>query len=628
MGDTVGYKFIKSRDKEKCLFVFIEGNDITFKYVEYSENYPTYNDLVIIPKNTNYNTFIGIESQLVRNKNKVLFKDIKGSDITFKKALEGFIEDLYVNQYFRECGDILGLKAALEHVPMLQGIIFRHLYKYFKNKLKNNLRNKNFDIQYKSHFEEIYISYSKFLTNPLNERLFLPGGWFVDESGKNSVDIDHILFKTENNFNNISGKTVNSWKNLHFENSPIIRTILKRYGVLDILNLSLPRFRISSLFTLSLFILTFFILADIIDYQLNPGKIVGSIFAWHNWIYWGLYISIIFFSVLTLIIAGCLTLWYKLRIVPGLFLPRMIIAIFSGWLVYLTGEELMKIDLKINGLILTFLAIGLVCITVLFMVFEINNYAPGMGWRRVIKRSILVCGLAFIVSYSFGFWIMTHVSEKYMAIDNFLIDQSELSKDYKKRKDDIEHSITTLDSYVNKLHTVRSKMVRDSILITPWKDILNFEIDTIAVLSRIDTSSHISSNREIRKLINDEIMQVKSIVKDTREILVKNNEKGKVLFDSLIYKINNLLLNNNKFDIFLNKSLNQLVLEHIANDPLFESNKTLYYTRSYQLNPFCNVNCIKVVAFPSMIFSRALIAMFIGIFLQLIIQDKSITEPI
>ncbi|MBK9641975.1 MAG: hypothetical protein IPO72_12035 [Saprospiraceae bacterium] len=306
----------------------------------------------------------------------------------------------------------------------------------------------------------------------------------------------------------------------------------------------------------------------------------------------------------------------------------MIIAIFSGWLVYLTGEELMKIDLKINGLILTFLAIGLVCITVLFMVFEINNYAPGMGWRRVIKRSILVCGLAFIVSYSFGFWIMTHVSEKYMAIDNFLIDQSELSKDYKKRKDDIEHSITTLDSYVNKLHTVRSKMVRDSILITPWKDILNFEIDTIAVLSRIDTSSHISSNREIRKLINDEIMQVKSIVKDTREILVKNNEKGKVLFDSLIYKINNLLLNNNKFDIFLNKSLNQLVLEHIANDPLFESNKTLYYTRSYQLNPFCNVNCIKVVAFPSMIFSRALIAMFIGIFLQLIIQDKSITEPI
>ncbi|MBK9641976.1 MAG: hypothetical protein IPO72_12040 [Saprospiraceae bacterium] len=194
MGDTVGYKFIKSRDKEKCLFVFIEGNDITFKYVEYSENYPTYNDLVIIPKNTNYNTFIGIESQLLRNKNKVLFKDIKGSDITFKKALEGFIEDLYVNQYFRECGDILGLKAALEHVPMLQGIIFRHLYKYFKNKLKNNLRNKNFDIQYKSHFEEIYISYSKFLTNPLNERLFLPGGWFVDESGKiQSILITYFL---------------------------------------------------------------------------------------------------------------------------------------------------------------------------------------------------------------------------------------------------------------------------------------------------------------------------------------------------------------------------------------------------------------------------------------------------
>lgn len=167
-------------------------------------SYTQLNNLLVIPKNTEHNGFLEVETQLIRLKREDEHHHRKKRRLglsTFEEVLFHFIEDLYIHKYFRDSGNTQAIKSCLEHIPLIQCIIYKFLFDYFGN-VCLNIRPRDWKLSNKiEHFEDAYLNYSKFLAQPQNERLFQKGGWFVkDISAQKNHDIDAELYQIEEVF--------------------------------------------------------------------------------------------------------------------------------------------------------------------------------------------------------------------------------------------------------------------------------------------------------------------------------------------------------------------------------------------------------------------------------------------
>lgn len=617
----LGYYFFEyiNREKEaKKLHVVIEPGEISFKTEAITKTSVEFRDLLVVPLSTNYTSFTLIEAELIQKKKEKVFS----TDITFEDVFKHFIIDLYVNHFFKHTGRVPEIKAALEYVPLLQGIIhktlFYHYYELFISESKCNKWKCNKWNSYYDHFHDQYLCLSRFLSNPSSEKYFLPGGWFIQvKTGKAETsnqnpeyeDIDSFLFLVEKKHESVlaSKETETNTQSRTIENQINTRNILKRYGVVHVLRLTLQSQLFVNLFIFSLLTLIVFILTDVAEYNLLRGLVTKSGFATiiSKIIYYGYYFSVLLFSILSIIIAIVLWKKHKYKVVPGIFLPRMVIAVISGWVIFLTGEELLKIDINLENWILWLLFVFIVFATLIFMVFEINNYAPAMNWWRVIKRSLVVCGLAFVVSYAFGFWVMTFVNDKFLGMGNVLVDGSAIKEDFRHRKSDI----ATI--YEWNRDTSRSN------------GFLDYKEENLLPLSSIDS---ITGEKQIR----DSLLSMNTRIVRDSSFQLKKLAAGKSLqlSDSIVRLSSNYIISA----YYHYDSLDYLRMfeKYLKEVQKVEIGTKTIYAKNYSLNflKFESGNGKVVCTFPNMLLARALISMFIGIFFQLIIQDKTITEPI
>ncbi len=572
--DTTIYEYSIAGESKSRILVLFEKYDISIKKItdqtsQKPEKPDELKDFLIIPLNTNYTSFANIENQLCRKKN-----DPVGTQTTYEDFLRCFIIDLYINNVFRSCGDVLSIKAALEYVPLINGIIYSVLYDYHNE----NLEGWPLSVEKNSHqFEDVYLNYSRFLANPENERLFLQNGWFAEgESHKRKSDLDTHIFRVEKKYLDYVTKNKKNSGEKKLLNT---RNILKRYGVLDVLRLTVSK-GIAIAFLFAAASVVFFILFDIVHYNYHqPDHMERLNGFWCRFAEYGLFGSVLFFSLVSLIVLAQLIWKFRFKIIPAIFLPRLVIAIISGWVLFLTGEELMKIDLDISGRVLFWLFTGVTSITVIFMAFETNNFAPAMGWKKVFGRSLLVCAIGFIVSYAFGFWIMSYVTKQFMSIDNYLTNQTEIKQKFDNR-------IFYVDTFVIALNNKPTVEKRNYFA--------GFELKEDSVLI-VDSASR---------------MKLDQMAKSVADTAVDLNRT--------IAEFSNLA-----YTSYISKSGEDLFWKQLTSFPQFRANKTKYYARTYSW-PVVGT----VTTFPNMLLARALLALFIGIFFQLIIQDKSITEPI
>lgn len=603
-GDSLFYEYLRPQTAKsnpsvkEYFFIIIELNELTFKKCSFNtEGFLSgFKDYLIIPRNINYRSFTAIENQLARIKDEPVFQDI-----SFEKIFGQFIEDLYVNNYFKEASDVISIKASLEYVPMINGIIHKVLYDHYYNFCYSVIEDKKeLKEYYFEKFQDIYIGYTRFLASQNTERLYLPGKWFVkDEEEHQKKCFDKVLYDTESRYQKIckilfKDKQLERKFGLNISNNTTIRLILKRYGVTDVLRLSMPEKWMISLFAFILSCLIFFILLDVAEYNLTLGIETFSNFHRHlrSFTYYGLYSSVALFSIYSLILP-LFVAKYK-SIVPGIYLPRMVIAIMSGWVIFLTGEELIKIDINLKFVYLIGLFVMIVVSTIIFMIFEINNYAPAMFRPRILYRSLVVGGLAFVVSYAFGFWVMTFVNEKFMSYDSFLVNMSDVKTAYKERKNDVEY------------------LFQDVVADTTNKNIV---LDNLLQLSVLDSSKENNLYREgILNRANDFNMAFSE----------GSGSKMRLMRAALKDYLSGV---NSYYSEIDNEEMFENYLKELQKIEI--GGKTIY-AKNYPLNPFKyeSASGRVICTFPNMLLSRALIAMFIGIFFQLIIQDKTITEPI
>ncbi len=570
----------KAEHHQRSIYLVIEPHEITLKEEVLVYKHPDKADLIstrfknllVVPTDTSHRNFAAIETNLIRLQNERSSTECEHAKNTFELILLGLVEDLYVNQYFRECGNVQKVKSALEHIPLIQGIILKSLFDYYYPESISNDR--DFRSTYKrKNFEDAYLSYSRFLSQPSHEKLFLKGGWFVK---KESGNLDSELNRIEQCY-----LQVNKKDKLIFIEPVNTKQILKRYGIVDILQLILPKSWV--FFRILLSLLVFFVLGDVIVFN-NPITLAS----YQSFAETGMLISGLFFSLYTVwVIISIISKKQFDKSALGLFLPRLTIAILSGWLVFLTAEELLKIDMDIGGWLLVAITLLTFITTIIFMVFEINEYAPSMIQFEVLKRALVVTGLAFVVSYTFGFWVMSHINDKYLSVDNFLVNESKFMKEFAEQQQFYEETINSLKHESNEIFESSSRLLPD-------------RLKEITEVRKIDSIFKKSITNYTDTLTKTQKNPMTSINADTnRLVLVNHLQSALASFKSPSYYFR----------------------EYLAKNGVVDVNETKVYTKQYAF-------LLNKTTFPNMLLTRALLAMFIGIFFYLIIQDKTITEPI
>lgn len=639
--DSWFFQYLHTNEKwgeEAKVFVIIDKEKICFKLeavgdITQTQTQTKLYDLLVVPKNIEHRSFLGVEAELVRQKGII------------KELLLNFIEDLYVHQYFKETGNTQELKSALENVPLIKGAVCAFLFKHYRKKCVPNSTDERWKRDYwRERFEDAYLNYSRFLSEPQNERLFQRGGWFFNSS-KKGKDIDSRLYNLERHFLKVEQRLEAS-KNL-FSEPKNITHILKRYGVFDVLRLSFPRWLYCS-YVWSLCLLVGLIVCDVAVFNLE-----GNVVADYAWLVDRALLVVTIVFVIVSICIGVISLFksqFKSKIFPGIFLPRLMIAIFSGWLVFFTAEDLLKVDLNINATLLLFMAFIILTITFVFMVFEMRNYAPAMSRSNVAMRSGLVIGLAFVASYSIGFWVMTHLNQKFMMLNSPFVNLSEFKFAFDKREQDYKDIIDNLKKRKQDFNNVRMKESCDNYTVvdkTLSIATVKFDLQDKQILSKIKVLADYDSKLEeevgkfnlqlnllkeqrlnyqfyqlSKRLANGSIHPLAEMFlpEPLRQLRVWADNPDKAVgcqeFDHLD------IANNLERQLSSLKSPNEYMQEYIREGGEIVINRQRYRAKIYD---FFGQD---YVTFPNMLLSRALLAMFVGIFLQLIIQEKTITEPI
>ena len=564
MQDVYFYELLTSKTDDVSKKYFIaEPNEITIKCENISDVGDvnigvSFEDLLVVPMEQNAESTISIETSMLKNKKKL------------EPVLLSLIEDIYINNYFKEIGDIYPVKRALEAVPIIKAIICHHLQSsYYQLYLSAPPSSKKY---YLDKYEDAYIVWSKFIRNPEFERLFNKGGWFFEKrnsgnlisslwNSKYARDLDHQMIKSEKKYISTFFEKQKNKKGVVTD--PInIRTIMKRYGILDVLKLSLP-YNLTLIFKSLLFGLVLMILGDIIHFNLTHEDLPQ---VW-IWIYIFLVLS---FSIFTLLVGVLLLIRWKLRIIPGIFLPRLNIAILSGWAIFLSAEEFQKIDFDIGGVSAFFIFAVILFLTLTFMIFEINNYAPAMYWKRVVGRSLVVVALAFITSYTFGFWIMNHINKKFLAIDSFVVNES----DAVRKADAIYQKYMSYFEFSEKFDELRTNKLE---YINGVRIPLN---------KKINKESQMSEIEEFEKLLNIEFKKITQHDIDSNYISLLFSFNNKVL--NVTNEVKEILLNDTDF-IFYDRYIS------LKNDSLSRLKNNLIDTLNTRYHLFSNDIFLKIL---------------------------------
>jgi hypothetical protein len=305
-----------------------------------------------------------------------------------KLALEQFIWKLFSRNEFGESREVDVLKETILKDKLLSGI----KYKKFYSELKPQ-PNKTEELEYsvynnskKSLVNESISDYWNFLLEDNNEIVIRPQyhGWFESRE----TEILDIL-KSANEVD------VDNEKELE---SQTIKLLLKRQKGIEALGILFP-------IRTSQFIVSFLIISLI-------GVIISNEFSYSY--YYTLSILLVL-SILFLYVnfkAGMKNFGRKFRaLTPDVIIPRLIIAIISGWiLMYIDGKSLSEV-FNHNLWIIFFLGMFML----VFLYKESRKIAESESFFSLAYSAIHVMSYGYVLSCAFGFGLNLNCNLFYNA---------------------------------------------------------------------------------------------------------------------------------------------------------------------------------------------------------------------
>lgn len=694
------YKWIGCNSTDgSSFYLVVEKEGITFYKYEYKDAFKA------VIKNTVI-SISSIESQSNVKKTEdrlnIIYRKKTNEHYFEKNLIIHFLLDLYVFNAFNQVGENSRIKRIVENYPILKGIFYKqrflHYVKYKDSKINGERENTGYYITedkinedgkldlYKEYLKADYNrqkiacqEWISFLRDEKNELLF----W-----NKRIKPHDQMWFDTlEEELDSVL--TVIMDKNITLDQHQIqyrnlSRFLLKRYNVLGAIQYfggpySKPYHRSIPILFISVFVL---IILDWILFNIGINKIKFTFpLSTALFIFIIIPILIIFYSIGLLV-------WKRISkvnkhnssqntiqsnknrrihsfhdslsvLLPQIFLPRVTIAIISGWLIFFTASEMIDIDFFLDGFEIGLLFIFVVLASFVFMYNEIRNVAPSLQRKEIVKRISMVILISFIISYSFGYL--------FMPVANRMVENSDTFKNSYAEHTDIinaqntiaekntelknlyilKHLVSSFEDFVDVRITDNELNGYAINMNSSWSNQIRIYLQEGSLVSKKKLLEYVNQRMQERlnliHSINIQLTQYEelnetfnlytnySVGEDhlnsdlahidqiTRNLLWMTNvviteiENQILLFEQQLKVLES---QENFRNYFIRDSSRTVVLE--KNNPFYWTQKTLY------LNPDISNSYIM----PNILMFRALMAFFIGITLQLVLQDKSITEPL
>lgn len=623
----------------------------------------------------------------------------------FREFFLDFLWDLKVNHYFDQRGRREQIIDALSHIPLLTAIGLKLLfYEYVLNYSPyieiNPVAHKEIDIartisSKMSHGEPLEYGihgtlkearetacseWIDFLTDERNEVLF--------HDKRIETTQQHWLDTTEEELNRtfsaIRKQTI-PITHAEIQNRKVSRYYLKRYSFESAVRffspLGLRWYWIVPAFLLSMIGLVIWDWGSF-NYS-NDGYEHSSLISIYVLVFLGL-------PVVIWLLQGISVLWleaswkyfgrhkrgeligsrynsflHKLKdsvsvLIPQIFLPRMTIAIISGWLIFFTSEELVRIDMELDGRSLLFIIILVLSMMAVFMYNEVRNIAPSLRRKKVYTRIFTISGLAFLISYSIGYTIMPF-SNKFIEKSDLLYDSyvpKQKMQLLRAEMDTLQSNILFIDEYENLLHSFGqlSGLEKSELQLygtSFWLKYANPSLNAIFLKTSEKEKEELAS--ETKEKLNKRALELKKL-SEKNQVYADSLIKEATFYDTIPITKKSLYATLINLDEYNRRSIQKVVDLKImlemkyarasssAGDlinqdsliKLFQNDRhrvakmdenslfariqdTIHRNDREKQPPYLALN---------MLMFRTVIALFIGVVLQLIIQDKAITEPL
>lgn len=303
-------------------------------------------------------------------------------------------------------------------------------------------------------------------------------------------------------------------------------------------------------------------------------------------------IGLIFYLLLGLFpFIGISAFILKKMFIPLLsaLLPRLLMAIASSWIIFLTTEELVKVsfDIQIFSGIKWFYL--LLVPVIAFMAIEIKNMAPDIQPKATTFRIVYILIIGFFYSILIGMFFINFMNEAILVrsgyLKEFFTEEVHNSRIFYTDKE-TKALMVGLSDYDSNIYNF-----------DPYES--NNIIDTLkAYKINLSVNYNEISNQQSTKLAFFH-KEIDAINAQTDSLVIMN-----ILSPSL------------------SKAYRSLARIRVVNSftDLFD------HYLLYQVPVIKNRFYFDII--PGMLLYRAIFALFIGIFVQLIFEDKPITEPL
>lgn len=556
-------------------------SSLLHKYFEgYYEIHPNYT--IEIDEKSNVNIMYWNLPQY-GNYSKFITDDENRVIVPFRKLILDFLFDLEHSEIFKASPFYEEMEVHLRENFVFRAIAAKCAYYYNRIKYVSLSHTPDTALIYAGNLKDRETDWLNIIRSEEAIDVFSRGKWF----GTVEEEYKAVLFKSkhsqieEKKWGKIFKRTewleeLASRNEIEDkENIKIIkesaRWFLKRYNILHAFR-AIFQFQEKNLIELLIFplIIVLFLLEKIPAIQ-NLG-ISDFLFGMVNF-------SVLVFPAL--FVSLIIVFWKMIFPLVGALLPRLIMAISSGWIAIVVTEELMKtsFDIQPGSNKLTFL---LLIPIILFLGVEIKNLTRDINTFSVIKRSLGILLIGYFYAIFIGMFFI-HANG-----DSILI-RSGYPEEYVKNRygNNLFPGYEIQDEFLKRIFIEEdSSLYKTAIRLAQL--LQNEQIESTAD-SVSGNSNHESLPENIKILFND----------------IRNN------VDEIQYRLLTFLTIKKTVRIFganLNPKLAYAIPVYI---PILK-----------EQNPFI------LQIFPWFLMIKSIQVLFIGIFIQLIFEDKAVTEPL
>lgn len=350
---------------------------------------------------------------------------------------------------------------------------------------------------------------------------------------------------------------------------------------------------------------------------------------------------------------------YKLSIrSAGFFLPGLLMAIVSGWLfLALTGEELWKFELDMRFKTILIISGGALLIMILFLYLEVWKVNP-KSWRSALSRALTIIYIGLMYSFIVGFFIMLFTSRKIIERSDLLekfaynVIASSDSIPRSAKEIEIKDYPRYVDNDKNNLYHFTSvskfkQWVSDSLY---FKNFIKNDLSTIGQekwnLALKEQHLLVSYLYKAEKENPDEIF-IDSLIN-----LIYSTNEGKIslFLDESIsleskYDSGTVLLHVNKILNLRKEAIQEIgnnLVDFNYSKPLIDDYLYVDFLSNVQHDSDMNIPIVQMIhvpfyhdkedvgiaIFPGYLVLNSFLALFVGVFLQMMFDKKKIAEPL